>query len=84
MGPEEEEIVQYCLTSTVMLTLTTDNESSGSFNLSGSIRRQVFNGFCSNYIMLCFLTFKSVFRFKHLNLNAHLKFYSDVYYDSSF
>uniref|UniRef100_M1BF23 F-actin-capping protein subunit beta n=1 Tax=Solanum tuberosum TaxID=4113 RepID=M1BF23_SOLTU len=41
VGPEEEEIVQYCLTSTVMLTLTTDNESSGSFNLSGSIRRQM-------------------------------------------
>ncbi|KAK4354642.1 hypothetical protein RND71_026836 [Anisodus tanguticus] len=41
VGPEEEDIVQYCLTSTVMLTLTTDNESSGSFNLSGSIRRQM-------------------------------------------
>lgn len=41
MGPEEEENTNYRLTSTVMLTLTTNNESSGTFSLSGSIRRQV-------------------------------------------
>lgn len=41
MGPEEEENTNYRLTSTVMLTLTTNNESSGIFSLSGSIRRQV-------------------------------------------
>lgn len=41
MAPEEEGIARYCLTSTVMLSLTTDHESSGTFSLSGSIRRQV-------------------------------------------
>ncbi|KAK3230259.1 hypothetical protein Dsin_002140 [Dipteronia sinensis] len=41
VGPEEEGIAHYCLTSTIMLSLTTDNESSGTFNLSGSIRRQM-------------------------------------------
>ncbi|KAH1230505.1 putative F-actin-capping protein subunit beta [Glycine max] len=40
VGPEEEENTNYRLTSTVMLTLTTNNESSGTFSLSGSIRRQ--------------------------------------------
>ncbi|KAL7245793.1 hypothetical protein ACSBR2_001013 [Camellia fascicularis] len=41
VGPEEEGMAHYCLTSTVMLSLTTNNESSGTFNLSGSIRRQM-------------------------------------------
>ncbi|KAA8522560.1 hypothetical protein F0562_013079 [Nyssa sinensis] len=41
VGPEEEGTTHYCLTSTVMLSLTTNNESSGTFNLSGSIRRQM-------------------------------------------
>ncbi|KAH0976368.1 hypothetical protein GBA52_026087 [Prunus armeniaca] len=41
VGPEEEGTSHYRLTSTVMLSLTTDNESSGTFNLSGSIRRQM-------------------------------------------
>ncbi|KAK8580142.1 hypothetical protein V6N13_143268 [Hibiscus sabdariffa] len=40
VGPEEE-ITRYCLTSTVMLSLTTDDVSSGTFSLSGSIRRQM-------------------------------------------
>ncbi|XP_062175530.1 probable F-actin-capping protein subunit beta isoform X4 [Alnus glutinosa] len=40
VGPEEEGTAHYRLTSTVMLSLTTDNESSGTFSLSGSIRRQ--------------------------------------------
>ncbi|QCE08036.1 capping protein [Vigna unguiculata] len=39
VGPEEENN-NYRLTSTVMLTMTTDKESSGTFSLSGSIRRQ--------------------------------------------
>lgn len=38
----DEETACYCLTSSVMLSLTTNDESSGTFNLSGSIRRQVF------------------------------------------
>ncbi|KAK6257989.1 hypothetical protein QUC31_001448 [Theobroma cacao] len=41
VGPEEEGTTRYCLTSTVMLSLTTDDESSGSFSLSGSLRRQM-------------------------------------------
>ncbi|KAI3465413.1 hypothetical protein Pfo_022076 [Paulownia fortunei] len=41
VGPEEEETARYCLTSSVMLSLTTNDESSGTFNLSGSIRRQM-------------------------------------------
>ncbi|KAG5544110.1 hypothetical protein RHGRI_016755 [Rhododendron griersonianum] len=41
VGPEEEGMAHYCLTSTVMLSLTTNNESTGTFNLSGSIRRQI-------------------------------------------
>ncbi|XP_062175528.1 probable F-actin-capping protein subunit beta isoform X2 [Alnus glutinosa] len=41
VGPEEEGTAHYRLTSTVMLSLTTDNESSGTFSLSGSIRRQL-------------------------------------------
>ncbi|KAE8684534.1 putative F-actin-capping protein subunit beta [Hibiscus syriacus] len=40
VGPEEE-MTRYCLTSTVMLSLTTDDVSSGTFSLSGSIRRQM-------------------------------------------
>jgi hypothetical protein len=34
-------MAHYCLTSTIMLSLTTNDESSGTFSLSGSIRRQV-------------------------------------------
>ncbi|XVF37276.1 hypothetical protein REPUB_Repub19eG0132200 [Reevesia pubescens] len=41
VGPEDEGTTRYCLTSTVMLSLTTDDESSGTFSLSGSIRRQM-------------------------------------------
>ncbi|XP_010428016.2 PREDICTED: probable F-actin-capping protein subunit beta isoform X2 [Camelina sativa] len=41
VGPEEEEMAHYCLTSTIMLSLATDDESSGKFGLSGSIRRQM-------------------------------------------
>ncbi|KAL0015769.1 hypothetical protein SO802_002838 [Lithocarpus litseifolius] len=41
VGPEEEGVAHYRLTSTVMLSLTTDNELSGTFSLSGSIRRQM-------------------------------------------
>uniref|UniRef100_A0A2P2JHK9 F-actin-capping protein subunit beta n=2 Tax=Rhizophora mucronata TaxID=61149 RepID=A0A2P2JHK9_RHIMU len=41
VGPEEEGTAHYCLTSTVMLSLTTNNQSSGTFSLSGSIRRQM-------------------------------------------
>lgn len=39
--PEEEGTARYCLTSTIMLSLTTDDKSSGRFSLSGSIRRQM-------------------------------------------
>uniref|UniRef100_A0A7N0VKR0 F-actin-capping protein subunit beta n=1 Tax=Kalanchoe fedtschenkoi TaxID=63787 RepID=A0A7N0VKR0_KALFE len=41
VGHEEEGIVRYCLTSTIMLSLTTEDDSSGKFSLSGSIRRQM-------------------------------------------
>ncbi|XP_057794639.1 probable F-actin-capping protein subunit beta [Salvia miltiorrhiza] len=41
MVPLEEATARYCLTSSVMLSLTTNDESSGTFNLSGSIRRQM-------------------------------------------
>ncbi|KAL2232075.1 probable F-actin-capping protein subunit beta isoform X2 [Sesamum indicum] len=41
VGPVEDETARYCLTSSVMLSLTTNNDSSGTFNLSGSIRRQM-------------------------------------------
>ncbi|KAK6940082.1 F-actin-capping protein subunit beta [Dillenia turbinata] len=41
VGPEEEGMAHYCLTSTVMLSLTTNEESAGTFTLSGSIRRQM-------------------------------------------
>lgn len=41
VGPEEEGKAHYCLTSTVMLSLTTNDDSSGTFSLSGSIRRQM-------------------------------------------
>ncbi|MQL75822.1 hypothetical protein Taro_008212 [Colocasia esculenta] len=37
---EEDGIACYCLTSTVMLSITTESKSSAIFNLSGSIRRQ--------------------------------------------
>jgi hypothetical protein len=47
VGPEEEGAAHYCLNSTVMLSLTTDNKQSGTFNLSGSIRRQVTSPFLS-------------------------------------
>ena len=41
VGPDVEGMVDYCLTSTVMLSMTTEHETSGTFSLSGSIRRQV-------------------------------------------
>ncbi|KAF8377209.1 hypothetical protein HHK36_030582 [Tetracentron sinense] len=41
VGAEEEQTAHYCLTNTVMLSLTTSDESSGTFNLSGSIRRHM-------------------------------------------
>lgn len=41
VGPEQHGITHYCLTSTVMLSLTTENKPSGTFSLSGSIRRQM-------------------------------------------
>ncbi|KAI4352790.1 hypothetical protein L6164_007010 [Bauhinia variegata] len=41
VGPEQEGTTSYRLNSTVMLSLTTNNESSGSFSLSGSIRREM-------------------------------------------
>ncbi|ONK65234.1 uncharacterized protein A4U43_C07F35050 [Asparagus officinalis] len=41
VGIEDEGAAHYCLTSTVMLSLTTENKPSGTFNLSGSIRRQM-------------------------------------------
>ncbi|XP_068642622.1 F-actin-capping protein subunit beta-like [Aristolochia californica] len=41
VGPEEEGMANYCLTSTIMLSLTTNGKSSDTFNLSGSIRRQM-------------------------------------------
>lgn len=50
VGPEEEGMAHYCLTSTVMLSLTTNNESTGTFNLSGSIRRQVIYAILSKII----------------------------------
>ncbi|GKF88671.1 probable F-actin-capping protein subunit beta, partial [Tanacetum coccineum] len=37
VGPDEEGMAHYCLTSTIMLSLTTDSDTSGTFNLSGSI-----------------------------------------------
>ncbi|KAF2297499.1 hypothetical protein GH714_024486 [Hevea brasiliensis] len=37
----EEGAAHILLTSTVMLSLTTNGESSGTFSLSGSIRRQM-------------------------------------------
>ncbi|PON48965.1 F-actin-capping protein subunit beta [Parasponia andersonii] len=40
VGPEEEGTAHYRLTSTVMLSLTTNNDASGMFSLSGSIRRE--------------------------------------------
>ncbi|KAI3507226.1 hypothetical protein L1887_22101 [Cichorium endivia] len=41
VGAEEEGMANYCLTSTIMLSLTTNSDTSGTFNLSGSIRRQM-------------------------------------------
>nr|GEZ28156.1 probable F-actin-capping protein subunit beta [Tanacetum cinerariifolium] len=41
VGPEQEVIANYCLTSTEMLSMTTDHETSGTFSLSGSIRRHM-------------------------------------------
>ncbi|GKA36581.1 gypsy type transposase [Tanacetum coccineum] len=49
VGPDEEGMAHYCLTSTIMLSLTTDSDTSGTFNLSGSIRRQMVESFCNNY-----------------------------------
>ncbi|GKE12503.1 probable F-actin-capping protein subunit beta, partial [Tanacetum coccineum] len=48
VGPDEEGMAHYCLTSTIMLSLTTDNDTSGTFNLSGSIRRQMEDGHLCN------------------------------------
>ncbi|KAL7251110.1 hypothetical protein ACSBR1_013026 [Camellia fascicularis] len=36
---EDEEMTRYCLTSTVMLSLTTYNDSSGTFNLSAPLHQ---------------------------------------------
>ncbi|CAN6484681.1 unnamed protein product [Victoria cruziana] len=41
VGPDNDGTAHYSLTSTIMLSLTTDDVSSGSFNLSGSITRQM-------------------------------------------
>ncbi|KAI3513639.1 hypothetical protein L1887_20976 [Cichorium endivia] len=41
VGMEVQGMADYCLTSTVMLSMTTDHENSGTFSLSGSIRRQM-------------------------------------------
>ncbi|KAK9050092.1 hypothetical protein SSX86_011609 [Deinandra increscens subsp. villosa] len=41
VGPEAQGMAHYCLTSTIMLSLTTNGDTSGTFNLSGSIRRQM-------------------------------------------
>ncbi|KAI0495417.1 hypothetical protein KFK09_021718 [Dendrobium nobile] len=41
VGAEEDGKAHYCLTSTVMLSLTTEGKPSGTFNLAGSIRRQM-------------------------------------------
>lgn len=41
VGAVEEGTAHYRLTSTVMLSLTTNNDTSGMFNLSGSIRREM-------------------------------------------
>ncbi|XP_020575462.1 probable F-actin-capping protein subunit beta [Phalaenopsis equestris] len=38
---EEDEKAHYCLTSTIMLSMTTEDKPFGTFNLSGSIRRQM-------------------------------------------
>ncbi|KAG0461865.1 hypothetical protein HPP92_020341 [Vanilla planifolia] len=38
VGPEENGKAHYRLTSTVMLSMTIEDEPSGTFNLSGSIR----------------------------------------------
>lgn len=41
VGEEEDGLAHYCLTSTVMLALTSENRASGTFSLSGAITRQV-------------------------------------------
>ncbi|KAG0461978.1 hypothetical protein HPP92_020454 [Vanilla planifolia] len=41
VGPEENGKAHYRLTSTVMLSMTIEDKPSGTFNLSGSIRRQM-------------------------------------------
>lgn len=41
VGLKDDGTAHYCLTSTVMLSLTTEDKSSGTFSLSGSIRRQM-------------------------------------------
>ncbi|CAM6112509.1 unnamed protein product [Calypogeia fissa] len=41
VGQEEEGQAHYCLTSTVMLGLTSENRASGTFSLSGAITRQM-------------------------------------------
>nr|KAJ0216842.1 hypothetical protein LSAT_V11C300130310 [Lactuca sativa] len=39
VGPEVEGMADYCITSTVMLSMTIDHENSGNFSLSGSMLR---------------------------------------------
>lgn len=41
VGAEDEGTTHYCLTSTVMLSMTTSDKPSGTFKLSGSITRQM-------------------------------------------
>uniref|UniRef100_A0A0D6QRR9 F-actin-capping protein subunit beta n=1 Tax=Araucaria cunninghamii TaxID=56994 RepID=A0A0D6QRR9_ARACU len=41
VGIQDEGTAHYCLTSTVMLSMTTNDKSSGTFGLSGSITRQM-------------------------------------------
>ena len=60
-------MAHYRLTSTVMLSLTTDNESSGTFSLSGSIRRQVL------YTLFCFILSSLIFALDSACWNIHLK-----------
>ncbi|KAI7755741.1 hypothetical protein M8C21_019546 [Ambrosia artemisiifolia] len=53
VGPEVQGMAHYCLTSTIMLSLTTNGDTSGTFNLSGSIRRQMKADLCVEDGHLC-------------------------------
>lgn len=83
MGPEEEGTTNYRLTSTVMLSLTTDNEPSGTFSLSGSLRRQVNIWFYSNlplpYICLIYSTPVPELSFRY-NLYVIIIFFNEPLY----